>query len=175
MSTPVQQQARSELASAREQLADAFERETATTLKVLRAYPDDQGELRPHPRCKTARELAWIFTGELGLATAALHGALDLASGIPPAPETMSEVIATFERARQDAIEAIRNATDEQLAGTTRFFTAPRTMGDVPNIGFLWFLLHDQIHHRGQLSIYLRMAGGKVPSIYGPSADEPWF
>jgi uncharacterized damage-inducible protein DinB len=45
----------------------------------------------------------------------------------------------------------------------------------VPKIDFLWFLLCDQIHHRGQLSVYLRMAGGKVPSIYGPSGDEPWF
>ncbi len=40
---------------------------------------------------------------------------------------------------------------------------------------FLWMLLCDQIHHRGQFSIYLRMAGGKVPSIYGPTADEPWM
>jgi uncharacterized damage-inducible protein DinB len=48
-------------------------------------------------------------------------------------------------------------------------------MGDVPKVAFLWFILHDQIHHRGQFSVYLRIAGGKVPSIYGPSADEPWF
>jgi len=41
-------------------------------------------------------------------------------------------------------------------------------------VDFLWFLLCDQIHHRGQLSVYLRMADGKVPSIYGPSGDEPW-
>ena len=38
----------------------------------------------------------------------------------------------------------------------------------------VWGMLHDQIHHRGQLSVYLRIVGGKVPSIYGPSADEPW-
>jgi len=38
----------------------------------------------------------------------------------------------------------------------------------------LWMALHDMIHHRGQLSVYIRIAGGKVPSIYGPSADEPW-
>jgi len=47
-----------------------------------------------------------------------------------------------------------------------------------PNLGrrmdFLWFLLMDMVHHRGQFSVYLRMADGKVPSIYGPSADEPW-
>jgi uncharacterized damage-inducible protein DinB len=53
--------------------------------------------------------------------------------------------------------------------------TAPKTIGDVPKIDLLWMVLHDQIHHRGQFSIYLRMADGKVPSIYGPTADEPWM
>jgi uncharacterized damage-inducible protein DinB len=47
-------------------------------------------------------------------------------------------------------------------------------MGEISRINWVWFLLHDQIHHRGQLSVYLRMADGKVPAIYGPSGDEPW-
>ena len=51
--------------------------------------------------------------------------------------------------------------------------TAPRTIGDVPLAQFLWMTLCDQIHHHGQFSIYLRMADGKVPSICGPTADEP--
>ena len=172
MSTPLQQE--QALVTARDQLAEAYERETATTLKVLRAYPEAESELRPHPRSKTARELAWMFTCELGLVAGAIRGTLDLAGGIPPAPDTMGDVVASFERARTEALELISDATPAQLAATTRFFTAPKTMGDVPNVPFLWFLLHDQIHHRGQLSVYLRMAGGKVPSIYGPSADEPW-
>jgi uncharacterized damage-inducible protein DinB len=64
---------------------------------------------------------------------------------------------------------------DDELLRTVKFPIAPRTMGDVPTIQFLWFILCDAIHHRGQFSIYLRMADGKVPSIYGPSLDEPWF
>ncbi|MHB8852143.1 MAG: DinB family protein [Ignavibacteriaceae bacterium] len=52
---------------------------------------------------------------------------------------------------------------------------APKKMGDVRCIDLAWMMLLDMIHHRGQFSIYLRMAGGKVPSIYGPSADEPWM
>ena len=64
---------------------------------------------------------------------------------------------------------------DEKLMETVKFFVAPKTMGDVRRMDVLWSLLHDEIHHRGQFSIYLRMAGGKVPSIYGPSADEPWM
>ena len=53
------------------------------------------------------------------------------------------------------------------------FFVAPKTLGDIPKIQFMWMVLCDQIHHRGQFSVYLRMADGKVPSIYGPTADEP--
>ena len=163
------------LATVRQQLLEAYERETATTLKVLRAYPEDQSELQPHHLCKPARELAWMFAGELRLASAALRGTFDMSKFLKPAPATLGEVIASFERARDEALDVIRNASDDMLSGTTKFFTAPKTMGDIPNVPFLWFLLHDHIHHRGQFSIYLRMAGGKVPSIYGPSADEPWF
>ena len=64
---------------------------------------------------------------------------------------------------------------DETLHETVKFFTAPKTMTDVVRMDFLWFMLSDHIHHRGQFSVYLRMADGKVPSIYGPSADESWL
>jgi uncharacterized damage-inducible protein DinB len=64
---------------------------------------------------------------------------------------------------------------DDQLDSTVQFPTGPGKMGNYTKQEFLWFLLSDQIHHRGQFSIYLRMAGGKVPSIYGPTADEPWM
>jgi uncharacterized damage-inducible protein DinB len=159
----------------RQKLAEAFEKESATTRRVLDAYPDDQGDLRPHERCKTARELAWMFTMEQVLGEKAVSGTLDLSQGFPQPPATMAEVKQAFAGAAAKLVDAIRNASDEAMRGTTKFFVAPKTMGDIPNPDFLWFLLHDHIHHRGQFSIYLRMAGGKVPSIYGPSADEPWM
>ena len=165
----------SDLAAERERLLDAWERESATTLKVLRAYPKEESELKPHDKCKCARELAWMFTLEQALAARALEGELQMGDGFPPAPDSMDEVIERFEQSRRDLLAALRGATDEQMGGTTRFFTGPQQMGDWPNPDFLRFLLHDQIHHRGQFSVYLRMADGKVPSIYGPSADEPWF
>ncbi len=65
--------------------------------------------------------------------------------------------------------------SEADLRDTVQFLVAPKTMGNVPKLDFLWFLLHDQIHHRGQFSVYLRMADARVPSIYGPTADEPWF
>ncbi|HEX5726030.1 MAG TPA: DinB family protein [Longimicrobiaceae bacterium] len=164
-----------ELHGARRQLAAAWERECAITLKLLRAYPADQSELQPHPRAKHARDLAWIFALEMALAKMTAHGRLDLSGGFPSAPDSFDEVVSRFESGQRELVEAIRGSTDEELAGTVRFYTGPQQMGDIPVVEFLWFLLHDHIHHRGQLSVYLRMAGGKVPSIYGPSADEPWF
>jgi uncharacterized damage-inducible protein DinB len=52
--------------------------------------------------------------------------------------------------------------------------TGPKAIGPVPKGAIVQFMLNDHIHHRGQLSVYLRMTGNKVPSIYGPSKDEPW-
>jgi uncharacterized damage-inducible protein DinB len=163
------------LERARETLAEVWETESATTLKVLRAYPADQAELRPHERSKTARELAWMFPLEMKLSAAAVRGKMSLSGGMPPAPGTLEEVLASFEAARADLLEALRGASDEQLGATVPFPTGPKQIGEWPVVEFLWFLLHDHIHHRGQLSVYLRMSGAKVPSIYGPSADEPWF
>lgn len=163
-----------EMGRARDQLVGAYERELATTKRVLAAYPPEKGEMQPHPRLKSARELAWLLVAEQHLSTNAIAGTLDLSRAFTPAPESFAEVVASFDAAANDVLAALRASTDDQLRGSTRFFVAPRTLGDVPNVAFLWFILHDHIHHRGQFSVYLRMADGKVPSIYGPSGDEPW-
>jgi uncharacterized damage-inducible protein DinB len=168
------QELANDIRATRERLLELIERETATTLKVLRAYPREQSELRPHAKLKTARELAWLFTVEQVLATAAIRDTLDLSGGLPQAPAKLAEVIAAFEQSRGELIELMRTCSDAQLAGTTKFFVAPKTIGDVPKLAFIEFLMHDQIHHRGQFSVYLRMADGRLPSIYGPTADEPW-
>jgi uncharacterized damage-inducible protein DinB len=160
------------------QFLDGFTRETATTLKVLRAYPPDKLDLRPSPRSVSARDLAWLFVTEQGLAANALTTGFDWSTppGAPPAaPDSLAEIIKAVEEANHRTIGLVENTPDAQLTDTVKFFTGPKTLGDIPKIDFLWFLLCDQIHHRGQLSVYLRIAGGKVPSIYGPSGDEPWF
>jgi uncharacterized damage-inducible protein DinB len=159
----------------RDTLANVLEQETATTLKVLKAYPKDQAELRPHERSKNALELAWLFAMEQQLGSLAVQDQLDMSSGFPSPPDSFDEVIAAFEEGRASLVKLLREGPDDLLDGTVHFFTGPKQMGDIPKAQFLWFLLHDQIHHRGQFSVYLRMAGGKVPSIYGPSADEPWM
>jgi uncharacterized damage-inducible protein DinB len=160
--------------SAKARFLDSFEREYATTLKVLRAYPPDQAELRPHERSSTALGLAWTFVVEQQLLLKALKGEPMFGGGFPKPPGTLSEVIDAFERGHDEVVAQLRDPSNAELDGTVSFFVAPKQMGDVPMSEFVWFMLNDQIHHRGQLSVYLRMAGGKVPSIYGPSADEPW-
>jgi uncharacterized damage-inducible protein DinB len=163
------------MASAKQQFLDVFEREHATTMKVLRAMPADQGEFRPHPRSQSARELAWTFKLEQSLMTMALTDSLKLGGGMPKAPEDFQGIISQFDKEFAELVELIRQTSDERFNnGTVKFFTGPGQLGDFPVSQFCWFMLHDQIHHRGQCSVYVRMAGGKVPSIYGPSADEPW-
>jgi len=158
----------------KQQFIDALNREHETTRRVVEAYPADQAELKAHPRSNSAKQLVWTFALEEALILAALKDQLKLGGGFPQAPATWDEVVGAFKKNHADVVAALAKAPDEAFEGTIKFFTAPKTMGDVPKLQFFWFMLCDQIHHRGQLTVYLRMAGGKVPSIYGPSADEPW-
>lgn len=162
----------------KEQFLKAYDREHATTMRALRAYPKDKADFRPDSRTRTARELAWTFVLERGLGKKVWHD--ELVKGVPPGskpappPESWDEVIAAYEKAHQEFRSLIASASDETLAEKVHFFQGPKTMGEYTRLEWVWFLLHDEIHHRGQFSIYLRMAGAKVPSMYGPTADEPW-
>lgn len=166
------------MSNPKQQFLNTLDREHAITVKVLRAYPEDQLDLRPHPKSNSARELGWTFVLERGLGVRVWNDAF--AKGIPAGatppkpPEKWTDLLAALEQAQQSYREVIANAPDEELHGKVSFFTAPKTMGQVTRLEWIWFLLHDEIHHRGQFSVYLRLAGGKVPSIYGPTADEPW-
>jgi uncharacterized damage-inducible protein DinB len=162
-----------QVVSAKQQFLDAYEREHKTTIKVLRAFPQEQADLRPAPKLKTARELAWIFVGERGLGLTVMQRK-PLGGSLPPVPESFDEIIAALEKAHKDFGDLIRSYSDEELQENVTFFVAPKTPGEYTRLAFAWFLLCDQIHHRGQFSVYLRIAGAKVPSIYGPTADEPW-
>ena len=152
----------------------AFEQEYQTTLKLLKAYPRDKGELRPAPTSQTAREVAWTLVLTQGVIEPVLQGKLE-PTGLPPAPATWAEIIPAFEAAHKDALTKLWNLKDDQLNSTIHMPTGPKQMGDVRRGDALWMFLHDLIHHRGQLSVYLRMTGSRVPSIYGPSGDEPWW
>ena len=164
--------------SPKEQFLAAYDKEHGITMRVLRAFPPDRADLQPHPTCRTARELAWIFVMEQGMLERALTTGFDWSKAPqapPPAPESFGAIVETFDAGQKRIAEIVRGMPDERFSETVSFFVAPKTLGDIPKLQFLWFVLSDQIHHRGQFSIYIRMAGAKLPSIYGPTADEPWF
>jgi len=158
----------------KEQFLGTLEREIPTTMRVLKAFPGAKAEMKPHGKCKSAKELAWIFVTEQNASEQALDGDIEFGK-MPKAPATMAEVIATYEKSSKAFVERIKKTPDADLNKTVKFFVAPKQMGDLRKMDVLWFMLMDQVHHRGQFSVYLRMADGKVPSIYGPSADEPWM
>jgi len=161
--------------SEKEQFLRTWENEVATTLKVLRAYPPAKGELKPHGKSRSARDLAWTFVFEGTAGASGAAGKLEFPPKLPAPPTQWDALVSECERAFRTLGDTVRSASDADLNKTVKFFVAPKKMGDVRRLDFLWLLLMDMVHHRGQFSVYLRMADGKVPSIYGPTADEPWM
>jgi uncharacterized damage-inducible protein DinB len=92
----------------------------------------------------------------------------------PPAPKTVKAIVEAYTKRHAALVKKVEKAGEPLFAKELDFFVAKGRMGKVSVRGMLWDLLHDQIHHRGQLTIYHRLVGAKVTSIYGPTADEPW-
>lgn len=159
----------------REHYLAAFEREYQTTLRVLRAFPPAQGKLKFSDRSNTANEIAW----SLVLDQMIVDPVLNLPKLEPkefPAPTDFKAILSEFEKAHADATAKSKRLDDKLFNSTLNLQVGPNgTMADVRRADALWLFLNDTIHHRGQFSVYLRAAGGKVPSIYGPSGDEPWM
>lgn len=164
-------------ATEKDMFLQSFEREVATTLKLLRAFPVDKSDFRPAEKSRSARELAGIFTMEQGLAARAIAGTLDFSKGgSPPQLDgSIPELIAMFEKASKETIANVTKSSEEDLNKGAQFPVGPGKLGDFRRMDILWMTLMDQVHHRGQLSVYLRLVGAKVPSIYGPTADETWM
>ena len=154
------------------QLLQTFAMEHKTTARVLQAVPGDKLDFKPHERSWPAGELAWhIAYSQLGIAKAIAAGSFEVYQQ-PPTPSTLDEIVAGDAKFHEEACKVLSGITQEQLAAS---FPLPggRSM---PVAGFLWGgVVFHQIHHRGQLSVYIRMMGGKVPSIYGPSGDDNPF
>ena len=159
----------------REHYLASFEREYQTTLRVLKAYPPAQGKLKLSDRSHTANEIAW----SLVMAQMIVDPVLTVAKLEPtpmPAPDDFKAILAQFEKAHAEVTAKVKKLDDKLFNSTLTMHvgaggaTAPMRRADA-----LWLFLNDTIHHRGQFSVYLRAAGGKVPSIYGPSGDEPWM
>ena len=164
------------LMTSKQLFLEKFDREHQRTMRILRAYPADKLDLKPQEAAKSARELAWVFVLETYLGTGVWRDAMIKGERreMPTQPEKWEDLLAAVERATAEYRSMIESTSDADLEGVVHFFVGPKQMGEYTRIDFAWFLLFDQIHHRGQFSVYLRMSGAKVPSIYGPTADEPW-
>lgn len=144
-------------------------REFETTLRVLQAYPENRGDLKPADKSRTARELAMVFVIEERVNNILLEtGATNIQGLRREVPDTMAEIISAWQQAANASNEIIGRTSQEEMNKVVDFYG-----NRIPLAEALWFELLDHIHHRGQFSVYLRMAGGKVPSIYGPTADTP--
>jgi len=160
--------------SEKELFLQLWEREAPTTRRVIAAFPPDKGDFKPHDRSNSAKTLAWLMISEeRAFVQGALRGKIDF-SDVGQPPETWEEMLAAGDKIHAEMVAKLKGASDADLEGTVPFMVGPKQPGDLPKMQILWLMLHDQIHHRGQFSVYIRLAGGKVPSIYGPSADEPW-
>jgi uncharacterized damage-inducible protein DinB len=160
--------------SEKEMFLQTWNREFQTTVKVLKAYPADKLDFRPHARSRSAAELAWVFVGEQAVVDMTVKGHLDMSGEMPPPPATMPEILAAFEKMHNENVGKVKNLSEAEYNSTVKFPIGPNQLGDFRRADVLWITVMDQVHHRGQFSVYLRMAGGKVPSIYGPTADETW-
>lgn len=161
--------------SVRDMILHTWDQEYQTTMRLLKAYPEDKLDLKPHEKLRTAREIAWtIVSNEPWMINGILAGSFE-GGETPMPPKTMREIITNFERVHREMIGRVKTMNDHDLNRNIKFFVGPNQMGDVKIGDLLSMLVLDQVHHRGQLSVYLRIAGGKMPSIYGPTADEPWM
>lgn len=158
----------------RDHLIASFQREFETTQKVLKAYPAEKSELKPAEKLKNARELGWMLVMNQMVVVPTMAGDLK-PTGFPEAPKTWNEVLVQHEKSHRDSMAHLEKLTDERMNATLKLPVGPGQVADVRIGDALWMFINDAIHHRGQFSVYLRIAGAKVPSIYGPTADEAWF
>ncbi|MES2213386.1 MAG: DinB family protein [Patescibacteria group bacterium] len=152
----------------KQDLLSIMEKEFATTIKVLEAYPEGQDSFRPHERSSDAMKLVSTFVFEMYLLDGYLFGEkADPAKFKNYKPANVKAAISDFKNETNAIKEKMEKMSDDELNKVISF--AGRTF---TGVDFAFMMICDQIHHRGQLSVYIRMAGGLVPSIYGPSADD---
>ena len=146
--------------------------EIGITAKLLSAVPADKLDYKPSDRCMSAGELLWhIASADVAILNGAVDGAFDFKRARPADTETPAQVAAWYTVNANAALDRCAAMTGEQSAKVVDFMGAFQQ----PACGFVTMAFNHSIHHRGQLSSYLRPMGAKVPAIYGMSADENPF
>jgi uncharacterized damage-inducible protein DinB len=148
-----------------------WKNEAAATRKVLSRIPQQAPEYRPDPKSRPAREIAWLIVREEMVLGDGLEKG-ELVWTEVPAPATMKEVMETYDRHHDAATKKMENLATSRWEAKVPFTYGGQVVMQETGYNNAWGFLFDIIHHRGQLSTYLRPMGSTVPSIYGPSADE---
>ena len=156
-----------------EHYARVLEQEVPTTAKVLAAVNHGNRDYKPDPKSMGSLELAWhIASAECFFLNGVAKGEFargEGGAGVPENIKSCADVIKWYEENFPKAVAAVSAMSGDKLAAPINFFG----MFEFPAVEYLSLNLRHGIHHRGQLSAYLRPMGAKVPGIYGPSGDEP--
>jgi uncharacterized damage-inducible protein DinB len=152
-------------------LLPQVEQEVQTTAKVLAAVPEDKKDYIPESKCETkcmsASELVQhIASSDLWFLEGIVNGEFAPESGAIEG--SVSDIANKYKTRAAELLERIKKLPAQHMAKDVQFFT-----WNLPNATYLQFMQKHSVHHRGQLSAYLRPMGAKVPGIYGGSADEP--
>ena len=157
--------------TAREVFTDSFKAERPKFQRVFEAVPAKESGYKPHPRSCSAADLVWTIASEWGDACELIdHGRVAFAVKPPPDVKTS---LTTFEKNAAGIEKRLEKLDDRTWEKNAQFLMDGKVVWEGPLGEMLMGFLFDAIHHRGQLSTYLRPMGSKVPSIYGPSADDP--
>jgi hypothetical protein len=161
-------------------LLPEFDLEMANTRKALEQVPEGKLEFKPHEKAFTLGWVAGFLAVLPGWTVTTLNqDSLDLAPGgveppPPPPPRSRPEILERFDINRASARAALEQASDERWMQPWSLLRAGHTVLTLPRaVVMRSFVMNHLVHHRGQLTVYLRMTGARVPSLYGPSGDDP--
>jgi uncharacterized damage-inducible protein DinB len=147
------------------------EQEMPLTKKVIERVPDAKKTYKPDAKAKSAHELAWhIASTEAWFLEGVIAGKFAMPEGEAPTPATIAEILSWYEATIPPLLAKVKAMNGADLAKVVPFFGL-----QYPNVIYLSVLHSHSVHHRGQLSTYLRPMGSTVPSIYGGSADEAFM
>jgi len=160
-------------------LLQEYDREMATTRKMLERFPEDKVEWRPHETCMTMGRLAGHVAELAGWATVTMNQdklEMDPSNYKPNIVTSRAEALKQFDETVKAGRAALAGASDETYMKPWTFVAGGQALFTMPKIAVLRsFVMNHMIHHRGQLAAFYRIAGVPVPSIYGPSKDEQTF
>ncbi|MDQ3168548.1 MAG: DinB family protein [Acidobacteriota bacterium] len=147
----------------------------ATTRRLLERVPSDKGPWKPHEKSFPLAHLAQLVSSMPGwLINIVTETELDLSTGGKYSVERTDSLLAAFDRHVRDARAALAGVPDADLAVNWSLKMGPQTLFTAPRRAVVRQTISHLVHHRGQLTVYLRLLDVAIPSIYGPTADEGW-